>query len=133
MRDAGFDTSDPDARGEVKFGGDLRTLKADPKFTAAQVGCLKLRLPIPKELIEKEPLPSAQLAAARRAYAKCVRDNGDPSFHDPDADGRWPVDETPPSMTEQEGAAQFRATQFCQPVLDGKPPATPDPRITAQG
>jgi hypothetical protein len=139
MRDAGFDTSDPDARGEVKFGGDMAKNKADPKFMAAQLSCQKLRLPTPKELIDRGPAPSAQLIAARRAYAKCVRDHGVPSFADPDAEGYGPEPDssvgpkTAPTEDVQQMAVELRATEFCRPVLDGKPPATPDPNATGVG
>jgi hypothetical protein len=137
MRDAGFDTSDPDARGEVKFGGNTPELTAGSKFLAAQVGCAKLRLPIPKELI-RGPLLNAEQLDLMRAHAKCMRDNGLPSFPDPETDGEGhqrvpdpPATVTAPSA--QELATQLRAEQICRPVMDGKPTTTPDPHATAQG
>jgi hypothetical protein len=137
MREAGFDTSDPDARGEVKIGGDNAKNKADPKFQAAQVSCAKLRLPVPKELI-RGPLLTAEQLGFMRAHAKCMRDNGLPSFADPQTDGEGylrepdgPATLTAPSA--QELATQLRAEQICAPVMDGRPTTTPDPNATAQG
>jgi hypothetical protein len=137
MRDAGFDTTDPDARGEVKFGGNTAELKADSKFMAAQVSCAKLRFPVPKELI-RGPLLTAEQLVAWRAHAKCMRDNGLPSFPDPETDGegylRVPDDRAALTVpTAQELATQRRAEQICAPVRNGKPPTTPDPNATAQG
>jgi hypothetical protein len=131
MRDAGFEISDPDAKGEVKFGGNLGKLKADPKFTAAQKSCNPLLLPVPAELIEKEQL-TAQQIVARRAYAKCMRDSGVPAFPDPAADGSWPMN-SQPAMTEQQAAAQYRAGQICEPLLDGMPSGSPNPNASARG
>jgi hypothetical protein len=137
MRDAGFDASDPDARGKVTFGANTPELTADSKFMAAQVSCAKLRLPIPKELIQG-PLLTAEQLGFMRAHAKCMRDNGLPSFPDPETDGegRQRVPDPPATLTvpsAQELATQLRAEQICAPVMVGKPTTTPDPNARAQG
>jgi hypothetical protein len=134
MRDEGIALPDPDARGHIDYSrlGGNGVLKKDPKFQAASQKCSGLRLPVPEELQEKLPPLSPEQVGHVREYAKCMRANGVPAFPDPDPDGHFSRGgiENP---TEQEGKAMFRAGQICGPVLEGRPPTTPDPNATGLG
>jgi hypothetical protein len=132
LRDAGLNVPDPGPRGQIDYSALGPNPKKDPKFLAAQQKCAGMLPPVPKELEEKQPpLTPLQIARARE-YAKCVRAHGLPDFPDPDAEGHWPERE-PVQMTEEETRRSFLATQTCVPILDGRPPATPDPNASAQG
>jgi hypothetical protein len=135
LRAEGLKVSDPDARGQFTYD-DPAAVKRDPANQAAQEKCKHLLTAIPAEL-EQDEVPTAEEAANRRAYAKCMRDNGVPDFHDPQADGRWPDPGPDPTFLEapdeQELAAQYRAGQICGPVAQGGPPGTPNPNDKPQG
>jgi hypothetical protein len=127
IRAQGFDVPDPDAKGHVDLGAVGVPSKTDSKWLAAQKGCKGILLEVPNELEEGwEPRTPEQIGW-RRDYAKCMRANGTPSFSDPKPDGTWPEESTSGELTEQERAADFRAQQICAPVLEGRPPGTPDP------
>ena len=135
LREQGFALPDPDAQGNLDLtplGGNAK-LKADPKWLAAQQKCAPLVPPVPEEL-EKLPPKSATEIAHARDYAKCVRANGQPDFRDPGPDGNWPQDDNATAApSDQQAAAMFRASQICEPVLDGKPPTTFDPKQAGAG
>jgi hypothetical protein len=133
MREAGFTTPDPDTKGHIDYGTDFGKLKSDPKFQAATKECEKGVPPIPAELTALPPYTAEQIAH-QREYAKCVRANGYPEFADPGPNGFEPSRTARPDgpgslMTERE----IKARKFCDPVLDGLPPAVPDPNVTGVG
>ena len=135
LRDEGFAVPDPDAQGKIDLNplGGNGKLKADPKWRAAQEKCAPFALPVPEEL-EKQPPKSATEIAHARQYAECVRSNGQPDFPDPGPDGNWPQDDSATAApSDQQAAAIFRASQICEPVLDGRPPTTPDPNAARNG
>jgi hypothetical protein len=135
MRDAGINLPDPDAKGQIDYSTVNRDgkLKRDPKFLSASEKCSGLLPPVPEELEDKGPPLTEEQIRYAREYAKCMRANGEPDFPDPGPDGRWPRDDTSEGNTEQEAQAQFRAGQICAPVLEGRPPTTPDPNATGRG
>jgi hypothetical protein len=127
VRAEGVKVSDPDAKGKITFEGDLRKLKADPKFLTAQQKCSGLHPPVPAEL-EERPVLTAEEIEKERQYAKCMRENGAPDFPDPGPDGYLPerTDGAPSWNQDTEGAR--RAGVTCGPIIGA--PATPGP---AQG
>jgi hypothetical protein len=127
LRDQGFDVPDPDAKGQVAFGNN-RELKADPKWITAQETCSKFNIPVPAELEETEPPRTKEQIAHLREYAKCLRANGVPDHPDPDANGNWGT-----WAGANDEVALSRASQICDPVLDGRAPTTPGPVRTGQG
>lgn len=134
MRNEGFNLPDPGPKGEIDYSslGLGAGLKKDPKFMAAQQTCSHLLPPVPEELEDKgPPLTAEQIEYARR-YAKCMRANGVPEFPDPGPDGHFGrgVDA---GASEQKAQAMFRAEQICRPVLEGRPPTTPNPNETGLG
>jgi hypothetical protein len=71
---------------------------------------------------------SVDKAAAGRAYAQCIRDNGVPDFPDPDANGqlRGPAH-------EKEGDPKFRAAQEkCRDLAPGAEHEKTDPATVEQ-
>lgn len=133
LREQGFDVPDPDSKGYIDLGPTMGgRKKADPKVRAAWEACKEFNVPVPDELEEREPLTAEQVANARE-YAKCMRANGMPDWPDPAADGSWPDGALGRELTPQEQAANIRALQICEPVLDGRPPTTPDPNRTGLG
>jgi hypothetical protein len=132
MRAEGINLPDPGPKGEVDYTTLGGNPKMDPKFLAASKKCSPLMPPLPDELQQKgDPLTPQQIEWARQ-YAKCVRAHGVPSFPDPDADGYFTRD-WQSGLSEQESNKIYLATETCRPVLDGKPPASPDPKATGQG
>jgi hypothetical protein len=132
MRAEGINLPDPGPKGEIDYASLGGNPKLDPKFRAASMKCSPLMPPMPVELQPKpDPLTPQQIEWARR-YAKCVREHGVPSFPDPDADGYF-TREWQQGLSEQESRAIYLATETCRPVLDGKPPQSPDPKATGQG
>jgi hypothetical protein len=133
MRAEGIDLPDPGPKGEIDYTTLGGNPKKDPKFLAASVKCSPLLPPVPDELQPKpDPLSPQQIQWARD-YAKCVRAHGVPNFPDPDADGYFTDSSWQDHMTEQQAHTSYLATETCRPVLDGKPPASPDPKATGQG
>jgi hypothetical protein len=133
MRKEGYDLPDPDAQGHVNVPMEIQRNKADPRYIAAQVKCQQYLLPMPDELYPKESL-SPQQVQWRRAYAKCMRENGVPTFPDPQADGSWPLhDDWQSKLTEQQTNKLFPAGQICEPLLEGRPSGSPNPHATGQG
>ncbi|MGN9909745.1 hypothetical protein ACTMTJ_19550 [Phytohabitans sp. LJ34] len=134
LREQGFDVPDPDAKGHLDVGPAMGgRKKTDPKVQAAWNACEAFRVPVPDELQEKpEPVTPEQLAN-RREYAKCMRANGMPAWPDPLPDGNWPPDMLGGELTPQEQAANQAALQICDPVLDGRPPTTPNPNDLPKG
>lgn len=131
MREAGFDLPDPDAKGNIDLSGVGRR-KGEPAFIAASKKCQPLLLPSPEELNMLPPKTATEIARTRE-YAKCMRENGVPSFADPGPDGHWTRDSENQTISEEESAAMFRAGQICEPVLDGRPRTTPNPNYSGQG
>jgi hypothetical protein len=134
LREQGFDVPDPDAKGRLDLGASMGGRnKADPKVLAAWKACEEFSVPVPAELQEPvEPVTPEQLAN-RREYAKCMRANGMPRWPDPRPDGSWPEDMMAGELTPQEQAANLAALQICEPVLDGRPPTTPNPNDLPKG
>jgi hypothetical protein len=135
MRDAGISLPDPDAKGHIDYSTVNRdgNMKRDPKFLSASMKCAGLHPEVPAELEDKGPPLTEEQIRYAREYAKCMRANGQPDFPDPGADGHFPDRDGDPNLTEQEAQAQFRAGQICHPVLEGRPPTTPDPNATGVG
>ncbi|GAA1884390.1 hypothetical protein [Actinomadura bangladeshensis] len=119
LRKNGVDVPDPDAKGNIDFGGD-RTIKKDPKFLAAAQKCSGLLKPVP-ESIEKgnQPKLTAEQIRVKQRYAKCMQENGAADFPDPDSDGyvqgEW----------DQSSAGAKRAIRICGPIVGV--PASPGP------
>lgn len=127
VRKEGLKVTDPDGKGRFTFEGDLRLLKADPKFRDAQIKCAPLLPPVPKELQEM-PVRTPEEIETARQYAKCMRANGAPDFPDPGPDGWFPEDangEPIPWDAMSEGAQ--RATRACAPII-GDPVSTGEPQ-----
>jgi len=135
LRDQGFEVPDPDAKGRVDLRAPGVPKKTDPQWTDAQQKCAKYNIPVPEELEEKSVWTPEQIAH-RRVYARCMRENGVPDFPDPNPDGNWPQDNDNsggPQLSDQQAAAHLRAGLICAPVLDGQPPTTPHPNLSARG
>ncbi|MCP2323823.1 hypothetical protein HDA40_002330 [Hamadaea flava] len=115
LRAEGLKVTDPDAKGRYTFEGDLRKLKADPKFRAGQQKCGGLLPPVPAELQEKTVLTAEEIENARK-YAKCMRDNGMPEFPDPGPDGYYPEDGP---YAGSGSDADLRAQVICSPIING--------------
>jgi hypothetical protein len=137
MRQQGYNLPDPDAKGFVDLGAFItaaKLAKTDPGLVAAQTKCRPLQLPMPAELNPVPPLTAEQIAN-RRAYARCMRANGVPDWPDPGPDGEWPntgaLGALPEGQVDPSG--NERALQVCDPVLDGKPTASPAPNRSSQG
>ncbi|MDT0546888.1 MULTISPECIES: hypothetical protein [Streptomyces] len=118
LRGKGLDVPDPDAKGRIEYG-DVRELKADPKFRAAQEKCSEYSLPVPEEL-EKETRPelSAKEIATKKRYSACMQENGAPDFPDTGDEGYF--DE---KMWDQTSAGAKRAIRTCAPIIGA--PADP--------
>lgn len=134
LREQGFDVADPDPKGQLDLSAAMGGRnKTDPKVQAAWEACEEFSVPVPAELERPvEPVTAEQLAN-RRAYAKCMRENGMPRWPDPLPDGSWPESGVGAELTPQEQAANIAALQICDPVLDGRPPTTPNPNDLPQG
>jgi hypothetical protein len=118
VRAEGVKVSDPDAKGKITFEGDNRTLKADPKFRAAQQKCAGLHPPLPAEL-EERPVMTAEEIENARKYAKCMRESGAPDFPDPGPDGYYPERSDGQPTWNQDTEAAIRATLVCSPIVNG--------------
>ena len=127
------DVPDPDAKGHVDLSAHGGRAKTEPRWMAAQKSCRQFNIEVPAELEPKLPPLTAEQLAWRREYAACMRANGMPRWPDPGADGEWPENMLPGELTAQEQANNIRALQICDPVMQGRPPTTPDPRNTGQG
>jgi len=132
LREQGYpDIPDPDARGRVAIDAQTnRRLKTEG--LAVLERCRKHNVEVPAELQERREPVTPERLARMRGYAKCMRDNGMPDYPDPRPDGEWP-DFGARELTPQEHRANELALQSCDPVLEGRPPTTPDPNRTAQG
>jgi len=133
LRQHGFNLPDPDAKGAVDFGGFLtsnKLAKTDPQLVAAENACQQYQHAVPPELQDIPPVTAEQLAN-RRAYAKCMRANGVANYPDPLANGDWP--DYGRELTPAEAAVNDKALQICDPVIDGRPPASYDPNKKSQG
>jgi hypothetical protein len=135
MRGEGINLPDPDAKGRIDYSAVNRngSMKRDPKFLAAAQTCKDQMPTVPDELEDKGPPLTAEQIGYAREYAKCMRANGQPDFPDPGSDGRFSDRGGNQNPTEQEAQAMFRASQICNPVLEGRPPTTPDPNATGVG
>jgi hypothetical protein len=134
LRKQGFqDVPDPDAKGNVDLQAHGGRAKTDPRWLAAQEECKQFSMEVPAELEPKLPPLTAEQLAWRREYAKCMRANGMPRWPDPGPDGEWPENMIPGELTAQEQANNIPALQICDPVIQGRPPTTPDPRNTGAG
>ncbi|MES4907174.1 MULTISPECIES: hypothetical protein [unclassified Streptomyces] len=119
LREEGLDVPDPDAKGHIDYG-DARELKADPKFTRAQVKCEEFLLPVPEELERQEaPELSAEEIAARKRYAKCMQENGVPEAPDVNDDGYSDEDfQNDGKMAwDPTSARAKRAIRICAPII----------------
>ncbi|MFE1955937.1 hypothetical protein ACFW9D_36335 [Streptomyces sp. NPDC059524] len=124
MRKQGFDFDDPDAKGQIDFGGaeEVGALKKDPKYIPALRACESVDPPMPEGLEESlNPLTPEEIKV-REEYAVCMRKNGAPDFPDPDSRGS---DDAAPDW-DQDSAGAKRATRICGPIIgtpDNPPPA----------
>ncbi|MFD8382094.1 hypothetical protein ACFV2X_26805 [Streptomyces sp. NPDC059679] len=119
LREEGLEVPDPDAKGHIDFG-DARELKADPKFTRAQVKCEKFSLPVPEELERQErPKLSAKEIATRKRYAECMQENGVPEAPDVGDDGYSDEDfQNDGKMSwDPTSARAKRAIRICAPII----------------
>jgi hypothetical protein len=133
MRGEGFDLPDPGPKGELDHSALGGNFKTDPKFLAAAKKCSHLMPPVPEELGEKlEPLTPQQIRW-KREYARCMRENGVPSFPDPGPDGHWTDRDDTSEIPEREADNMFRAGQICEPLIEGRPKGTPDPDAPGNG
>ncbi len=134
LRERGFQVPDPDPRGRVDLRAPGVPKKDDPKWMDAQKSCAKYTVPMPEE-VEDKPVLTAEEIGYRRAYARCVRENGVPDFPDPGPDGQWPNDNgaSGSAISDQQAAAQARASQICEPVQRGLPSTTPNPNPSGRG
>jgi hypothetical protein len=132
MREQSFALPDPDPKGNVDFSKANLPAKTDPKLLAAMRACQEFLLPVPEELQEL-PAMSAQQIEWSRAFSRCMRDNGVPSFPDPGPDGYIPRSYDPGQLTEQEAQASRRAEDICAPVYEGGQPRPYDPNRPTQG
>ncbi len=124
LRAEGLKVTDPDPKGKFEFQGDLKLLKADPGFIAAQEKCRALLPPVPASLIEKPVMSAAQIDLARR-YASCMRENGAPDFPDPGPDG-YPPERTSGEPTwDQTSEGARRATRACAGIIGDPTEAGP--------
>ncbi|WP_330289940.1 hypothetical protein [Streptomyces sp. NBC_00576] len=122
LRDNGIDAPDPDAKGNIDFGGgdNLRALKKDPKFKTASVACAEYLTAVP-ESVEKgnQPALTAAQIKVKQEYATCMQKNGAADFPDPGADGlgqgEW----------DQTSAGAKRATRICGPIVGVPATAAP--------
>ncbi len=132
MREHGYNLPDPDAKGHVDLGAfmtERKLVKTDAGFVAAQQACASLLKSDPGASL---PPVTAEQLANRRKYAKCMRANGLSDWPDPGPDGEWP--NTGALGGSPAHPERFdRAIQVCDPVIDGRPPASFDPRKTPQG
>jgi hypothetical protein len=134
LREQGFsDVPDPDAKGQVDLGAHGGRAKTEPRWLAAQETCRQFNAEVPAELEAKLAPVTAEQLRWRRAYAACMRANGMPRWPDPGPDGQWPENMIEGELTAQEQANNIPALQICDPVLQGRPPTTPDPNNTGQG
>ncbi|GAA4674989.1 hypothetical protein [Phytohabitans rumicis] len=134
MREQGFDFPDPDAKGQIHFSDDdNRKNKANPQNIAAQEACEQFQMEVPAALEPEEEPATPEQIANRREYAKCMRENGQPDYPDPDANGNFPQNWGSGEASPQEQAVTIRAMQICDPVLQGRPEGTPNPNATYQG
>lgn len=124
LRAEGIKVTDPDPKGKIEFPGDLRALKADPKFRNGQKKCAGLLPPMPQELIDLPKRTPEEIDAAGR-YAKCMRANGAPDFPDPGPDGYFPVGPGDGPGWNQDTPAAIKAGQTCAPIVGGPPSPGP--------
>ncbi|MFB8025288.1 hypothetical protein ACFQ6U_20875 [Streptomyces sp. NPDC056465] len=114
LRENGVDAPDPDARGNIDFGGgdQARALKKDQKFRTATEKCAEYQAAVP-ESVEKgnQPTLSAEQIKVKVEYAECMRKNGAADFPDPGPDGlgqgEW----------DQTSAGGKRAARICGPIV----------------
>jgi len=134
LREQGLNVPDPDPQGKVDVSGATGggNLKTDPTFLAAMQTCAPVQPKIPAELQPSLPPLSPEQLANHRAFSRCMRANGMPDWPDPGPDGEYPPGSAR-ELNAQEQAANERAIQICDPVNEGKPPASPDPNRTSQG
>lgn len=122
LRDNGIDAPDPDAKGNIDFGGgdNVRALKKDAKFQAASEACAKYLTAVP-ESVEKgnQPALTAAQIKVKQEYATCMQKNGAADFPDPGADGlgqgEW----------DQTSAGAKRAIRICGPIVGVPATAAP--------
>ena len=131
MREQSFPLPDPDAKGNVDFSKANLPVKTDPKLMEAMKKCQQFLLAVPEELEEIPPLTAQQIEWSR-AFSKCMRANGVPSFPDPGPDGYIPRAYDPSQLNAQEAAASVKADDICAPVYEGGQPRPYDPN-RAQG
>ncbi len=122
LRQNGIDAPDPDAKGNIDFGGgdDVLALKKNPKFRTATEKCAKYQVAVP-DSVENGNQPSLSPAQikVKLKYAECMQKNGAPDFPDPGPDGlgqgEW----------DQSSASAKRAIRICGPIVGV--PANPSP------
>jgi hypothetical protein len=126
LRAEGVRVSDPDPNGRLQFEGDLKALKADPVWVAAQEKCRALLPPVPDGIQDKPVKTPEEIEVARR-YARCMRANGAADFPDPGPDGYLPDRGSEGSpVWNQTGPGVERATRVCAAIIG-------DPTVAGRG
>ncbi|MEU8541207.1 hypothetical protein AB0C52_14670 [Streptomyces sp. NPDC048717] len=117
LRENGVDAPDPNARGQVDFGGDSLALKKDTKYLKASAKCESLLVPVPESVENgNRPKLTPQQIKVKRDYAACMQKNGAPDFPDPGPDGTAQGAEW-----NQTSAGATRATRICAPIIGESP------------
>ncbi|MGA5197706.1 hypothetical protein [Streptomyces exfoliatus] len=116
LRENGVDAPDPDANGQVDFGGNA-ALKKNPTFLKASEKCSPLSPPVPQE-IERRMAPKLTPDQIKKQFefADCMQKNGAPDYPDPGPDGHTYGD-VPWDSTS---AAAKQAARTCAPIT-GEP------------
>ncbi|MFK4099993.1 hypothetical protein ACI2L1_07910 [Streptomyces sp. NPDC019531] len=122
LRDNGIDAPDPDAKGNIDFGGgdDVLALKKNPKFRTATEQCAKYQVAVPESVENgNQPSLSPEQIKVKLEYAECMQKNGAADFPDPGPDGlgqgEW----------DQSSASAKRAIRICGPIVGVPADASP--------
>jgi hypothetical protein len=99
-------------------------------FDAARQACKTVEDRIPASVLDDKPSseqsggPTAADVPKIRAFAKCMRDNGQPTWPDPKADGTFPEQQNPVA-TQGKTPQLEAAVQACRTYWDGPIRFTP--------
>ena len=105
-RDHGFNLPDPqvDDQGNPTFSSDLGKPPDD-----VQQACQQYLAQVPNH--DRANGPSAEDIRLSRQFAACMRQNGEPTWPDPNADGTFPV--SPEMQAEGKSPTVVAAVQAC--------------------
>jgi hypothetical protein len=112
MREHGFPTfGDP----ELKDDGLAFPVPdgvSDDQLAPADQACQHFLDPVPRNLLDPQPVSDADLARLVR-FAQCMRDNGIPEWPDPKPDGSFPLRGTPlEGKSQRTGEAEHKCEQY---------------------